>query len=84
MLHNLIILVSLQLIVVPSKKILVFLEELDELTFLLQRPSTAKYNDYSIWAPRLMVKVVASPSACPESGLVVKSMFQSIQSLMLN
>ena len=84
MLHNLIILVSLQLIVVPSKKILVFLEELDELTFLLQRPSTAKYNDYSIWAPRLMVKVVASPSACHESGLVVKSMFQIIQSLMLN
>lgn len=84
MLHNLIILVSLQLIVVPSKKILVFLEELDELTFLLQRPSTAKYNDYSIWAQRLMVKVVASPSAGPESGLVVKSMFQSIQSLMLN
>lgn len=84
MLHNLIILVSCKLIVVPSKKILVFLEELDELTFLLQRPSTAKYNDYSIWAPRFMVKVVASPSACPESGLVVKSMFQSIQSLMLN
>lgn len=54
MLHNLIIIVSLQLIVVPSKKILVFLEELDELTFLLQRPSTAKSNDYSIWAPRLM------------------------------
>jgi len=36
------------------------------LTFILQRPSTAKYNDDSICAPRFKVMVVvASQSACP-------------------